>query len=48
MVDKQTGNNNINDDYNLLRQKLKNEIADGGDDENIKDISNMMNKMIND
>ena len=48
MVDKQTGNNNINDDYNFLRQKLKNEIADGGDDENIKDISNMMNKMIND
>ena len=48
MVDKKIGDNNINEDNNFLRQKLKKEIDEGGDDENIKDISNMMNKMIND
>ena len=39
--------NNINDNFNILKQKLNQEMDDK-DEENIKEITNMMKNMIND
>ena len=38
---------NTNDNYNILKQKVKMDLNDDEDGENIKDITNMMKKMIN-
>ena len=46
-INNKKNENIVNDNNNLLRQKLRKEFDDK-EEENIKDISNMMNKMIND
>ena len=38
---------NTNDNYDILKQKVKMDLNDDEDGENIKDITNMMKKMIN-
>ena len=38
---------NTNDNYNILKKKVKMDLNDDEDGENIKDITNMMKKMIN-
>ena len=46
-INNKKNENIINDNNNLLKQKLRKEFDDK-EEETIKDISNMMNKMIND